>query len=115
MTVIVYGIKNCDTVKKVRKWLDENSIDYQFHDFRIDGIDRKLIEKWLQRLDWNVLLNTSGTTWRKLPEQDRQGINKSKAIQLMLAQPTLIKRPVLSNDGQFYVGFKAKQYESIFK
>ena len=107
MTVIVYGIKNCDTVKKVRKWLDENSIDYQFHDFRIDGIDRKLIEKWLQRLDWNVLLNTSGTTWRKLPEQDRQGIIKSKAIKLMLAQPTLIKRPVLSNDGQFYVGFKA--------
>lgn len=115
MTVIVYGIKNCDTIKKARKWLDENNISYQFHDFRIDGIDRNIIEKWLQPLDWNVLLNTRSTTWRKLPEQDRTGMNKSKAITLMLAQPTLIKRPVLSVKNRHHVGFKTDQYEAIFK
>ena len=114
MPVTLYGIKNCDTVKKARKWLEANFIDYRFHDFRVDGIDRKLINNWLKQLDWNELLNTRGTTWRKLPDSDKEGINKSGAVALMLEQPTLIKRPVLDVDGKFYIGFKPDQYKSIF-
>ncbi|MBT7951844.1 MAG: ArsC family reductase [Gammaproteobacteria bacterium] len=115
MTVRLYGIKNCDTIKKAKKWLEGKHIEFQFHDFRVEGIDRKLIESWLKQVDWQVLLNTRGTTWRKLPEDKRQGINKSSAVKLMLEQPAIIKRPVLAVKNNFYVGFKDKDYEQIFK
>lgn len=114
MTVTLHGIKNCDTIKKARKWLETNGIDYQFHDFRVDGIDKKMLSTWLKQIDWNVLLNTRGTTWRKLPEATRENINKTKAIELMLEHPAMIKRPVLAIDDQFHVGFKAEQYQNLF-
>ena len=96
MTVTLYGIKNCDTIKKARKWLEGNSIDYRFHDFRVDGIDKKLIDGWMKQVDWQLLLNTRGTTWRKLPDELREGIHKAKAVKIMLENPAIIKRPVLS-------------------
>ena len=115
MTVRLYGIKNCDTIKKAKKWLEGKHIEFQFHDFRVEGIDRKLIQSWLKQVDWQVLLITRGTTWRKLPEDKRQGINKPSAVKLMLEQPAIIKRPVLAVKNIFYVGFKDKDYEEIFK
>ena len=114
MTTTIYGIKNCDTVKKAKKWLDENGVDYHFHDFRTDGIDNKLIQNWLEQLDWKHLLNTRGTTWRKLSEKQRNSINKKQAISIMLVQPAIIKRPVLSINKQYYVGFNIEKYETIF-
>jgi arsenate reductase (glutaredoxin) len=115
MSVKLYGIKNCDTIKKAKKWLDANSIDFEFHDFRVEGIDKKLIENWLKQIDWQVLLNTRGTTWRKISESERDGINKTRAIKLMLEHPAIIKRPVLAVKSKFYVGFKDKDYEQVFK
>ena len=114
MTVTLYGIKNCDTIKKARKWLHENSIDYRFHDFRVDGIDNKLIEDWLKQVDWQILLNTRGTTWRMLPDDHKEGINKAKAVKIMLENPAIIKRPVLSLKRKFYVGFKEEEYKTVF-
>jgi arsenate reductase len=115
VTVRLYGIKNCDTIKKAKKWLEGKHIEFQFHDFRVEGIDRKLIQSWLKQVDWQVLLNIRGTTWRKLPVDKRQGINKTSAVKLMLEQPAIIKRPVLAVKNKFYVGFKDKDYEQIFK
>lgn len=115
MSVTLYGIKNCDTVKKARKWLEKNHISYHFHDFRTDGLDKKLMESWLRKIDWEMLLNTRGMTWRKLDESERQNMTKNKAISLMLMQPTLIKRPVLTTGGDCYVGFDEKNYTALFK
>lgn len=115
MTVILHGIKNCDTVKKARNWLDENNIEYRFHDFRGDGIDEKMINKWLKQLDWRVLLNTRGTTWRKLSDKQRNGLNKTKAVELMLEHPAIIKRPVLAFGSKCHVGFKVDEYEALLK
>lgn len=115
MTTTLYGIKNCDTIKKAKKWLEASDIDYQFHDFRADGIDRKLIDGWLKQIEWETLLNTRGTTWRKLPEDTREGINKAKAISIMLEQPAIVKRPILAVKNKFYVGFKEEEYKAIFK
>jgi Spx/MgsR family transcriptional regulator len=115
VTVTLYGIKNCDTIKKARKWLEQNSVEFRFHDFRVDGIDKKLIDTWIKQIDWQILLNTRGTTWRKLPEAEREGINKAFAVKLMLEQPAIIKRPVLSVNNEFHVGFKEQEYEEIFK
>ncbi len=115
MTVTLYGIKNCDTIKKARKWLEGSGIDYCFHDFRVDGIDKNLVDGWLKKVDWQVLLNTRGTTWRKLPDDIKEGINKTKAISLMLEHPAIIKRPVLAVKNNFYVGFREEDYKEIFK
>jgi len=115
MSVTVHGIKNCDTIKKARRWLEEHHIDYRFHDFRKDGIDKKMLKRWLAQVDWNVLLNTRGTSWRKLPEQQRQGIDQSRAVALMLDNPAIIKRPVLTLDNKVHVGFKADEYMALFK
>ena len=111
----LYGIKNCDTIKKARKWLDTNKISYTFHDFRIDGIDKKMIQSWLKQVDWETLLNTRGTTWRKLPESERNDINKTRAVTLMLEQPAIIKRPVLETGKKIHIGFNDKNYSDIFK
>ena len=115
MTVTMHGIKNCDTIKKARKWLEGNDIEYHFHDFRVDGIDKKMINTWLKDVEWEVLLNTRGTTWRKLPEAQREGINKTKAVTLMLENPAIVKRPVLTIKDKCHVGFKADEYAALFK
>ena len=110
----IYGIKNCDTVRKARKWLDGQGIDYSFHDFRTDGLTKKDLRTWMTVVDWEVLLNKRGTTWRQLPEKDREIVDERKAIDLMLANPTLIKRPVLVHGKKFHVGFTPTDYKKLF-
>jgi len=110
----LYGIKNCDTVRKARKWLEAHGVDYNFHDLRSDGLEKKDLTAWEKAVGWEVLLNRRGTTWRQLPVADREGINKSKAIQLMLAHPAMIKRPVLVHNKGIHVGFKPGEYEALF-
>ncbi|MBU2180309.1 MAG: ArsC family reductase [Gammaproteobacteria bacterium] len=111
----IYGIKNCDTMKKARSFLTEHQLDYQFIDYRVDGLDAELLAHFCQQLDWKLLLNTRGTTYRALPEQAKEALDQSKAIQLMLAQPALIKRPVLDIDGKLHLGFSQDHYQQLFK
>jgi len=106
----MYGIRNCDTVKKARKWLDARGVDYDFHDYKTAGIDRKCLERWCEELGWEVLLNRAGTTFRKLPDAEKKVPDVRKAIQLMLAQPSMIKRPVLDLGGSLLVGFEPELY-----
>lgn len=110
----LYGIKNCDTVKKTRHWLDSRSIDYRFHDFRSDGIQASLVKGWLQRISWETLLNKRGTTWRNLPEHVQASVNASTIVALLVEHPTLIKRPVLSSGENILVGFNEADYLSLF-
>ena len=111
----IYGIKNCTTVKKARAWLDARGVDYTFHDFKTAGIDRSTLERWQQELGWQVLLNRAGTTFRKLPEKDKQVADAASAIALMLQRPSMIKRPVLDRNGRLTVGFKPEIYESVLR
>ena len=111
----LFGIKNCDTIKKARKWLAEHDIAYQFHDYRTDGLDKVQLQAWCDELGWEELLNRRGTTWRKLPDSEKDGIDESKAIELMLAQPAIIKRPLLDIGTQRLLGFKTTEYEHIFQ
>ncbi len=101
----LYGIKNCDTVKKARKWLDQNSIAYRFHDFRTDGLTSELLEHFAKHLDWNKLLNRSSTSWRQLNAEQQSDMSLEKALQLMLTTPTLIKRPILDTGDKLILGF----------
>jgi len=110
MTITIYGIKNCDTMKKARDWLAAAGIAVEFHDYKLAGIDRARLEAWCDALGWEVLLNRAGTTFRKLPEAAREGLTRDKAIELMLAQPSMIKRPVLDLGGRLLVGFKPALY-----
>ncbi len=112
--ITVYGIKNCDTVKKACNWLTKNNIDYQFHDFRKDGLTQSKITQWSKKIDWEILLNRRGTTWRKLSEDEKASINKSKAIKLMTEHPTLIKRPVVEHNNNVIVGFSTENYQGQF-
>lgn len=112
--MILYGIKNCDTVKKARRWLEANDVDFQFHDFRADGIEQQTIEAWLENVSWEVLLNKRGTTWRKLDDPRKEQLDQTIAIELMLANPTLIKRPVVINNNDCMVGFKEAEYTAYF-
>lgn len=114
MTITLYGIKNCDSVKKAKKWFDESSIDYIFHDFRVDGIDPSWLAETEKQVGWEVLLNKRGTTFRQLDENTKASLDKDKAIALMLEQPTLIKRPVVCSDKQPLVGFKQPDYIEAF-
>ncbi len=111
LALTMYGIKNCDTMKKARSWLEAHSIAYVLHDYKASGIDRTKLEAWTSHLGWETLLNRSGTTFRKLTEAQRADMNESKAIQLMLAQPSMIKRPVLELAGTVLVGFSPERYE----
>ena len=111
MTTTIYGIKACDTMKKARDWLDGHGVAYGFHDYKTVGIDRARLEGWSQAVGWETLLNRSGTTFRKLPDADKQGLDEAKAIALMLAQPSMIKRPVLDLGDRLLVGFKPDQYQ----
>jgi arsenate reductase len=112
MAITMYGIKNCDTIKKARDWLADHGRDYDFHDYKASGIDRARLEGWVDKLGWEVLLNRAGTTFRKLPDADRERIDAAKAITLMEAQPSMIKRPVLDVDGDLLVGFKPDIYQA---
>jgi len=114
MAVTIYGISNCDTMKKARHWLDRAGIPHVFHDYKKQGIDRDALGRWIDRLGWEALLNRAGTTFRKLADADREGIDGEKAIALMLAQPSMIRRPVLDRDGAFSVGFKPDLYANLF-
>ncbi|MBI1200675.1 MAG: ArsC family reductase [Phenylobacterium sp.] len=113
MAATLYGIKNCDTMKKAWTWLDQHGVAYEFHDYKKQGIDRATLGGWVKELGWEVLLNRAGTTFKKLPDADKQGIDAAKAITLMLAQPSMIKRPVLAIDGRLLVGFKPEVYAQI--
>ena len=113
MTITLYGIKNCDTMKKARAFLDGKGVAYAFHDYKAAGIDRARLEGWAKNVGWEVLLNRSGTTFRKLPEAAREGLTESRAIDLMVAQPSMIKRPVLEAGGKLLVGFKPDQYAGL--
>ncbi len=115
MTLTLYGIRNCDTMKKARAWLDEQGHDYAFHDYKIAGIGRAQLEAWCDELGWERLLNKSGTSFRKLPEADRQDLDARKAVALMLAQPSLIKRPVLDLGARRLVGFKPDAYRDALR
>jgi arsenate reductase (glutaredoxin) len=112
--VTLYGIKNCDTIKKARNWLNEHGIDYRFHDYRADGIDAETIEQWLLHVDWEILLNRRGTTWRKLEPEVQAATNRDNVVALLLEYPAMIKRPVLDIDNVISVGFKSEYYENIF-
>ncbi|QNQ61915.1 ArsC family reductase [Brucella sp. 6810] len=115
MSVTIYGIKNCDTMKKARIWLEDHGIDYAFHDYKKDGIDAETLDRFLKTVPWEQLLNRAGTTFRKLPEDVRSNVDAASARELMLAQPSMVKRPVLERDGELMVGFKPAQYEAYFK
>lgn len=112
--VTLYGIRNCDTMKKAWSWLDAQGVAYDFHDYKKAGLDRARLEGWVKELGWETLLNKAGTTFRKLPEADRQDLDAEKAIALMLAQPSLIKRPVLDLGSRRLVGFKPELYAQAF-
>lgn len=110
-SVTIYGIKACDTMKKARAWLEANGVAYAFHDYKASGIDRPRLEAWAKDVGWETLLNRSGTTFRKLPDADRADLTEDKAIALMLAHPSMIKRPVLESGPTLLVGFKPAEYE----
>jgi arsenate reductase (glutaredoxin) len=113
--VTIYGIKNCDTMKKARAWLDAHGIAYAFHDYKAAGIERARLESWAREVGWETLINRAGTTFRKLPEKHRDGLTRRKAIALMLGQPSVIKRPMLDVDGRLLVGFKPEEYEKALR
>ena len=108
--VMIYGIKACDTMKKARDWLSAHDVAYAFHDYKAVGVERSRLEDWSRRVGWERLLNRSGTTFRNLPDSDKQNLNEVKAIALMVAQPSMIKRPVLDIGGDLIVGFKPEVY-----
>ncbi len=112
MTIQFYGIPNCDTVKKARKWLDAQGRDYAFHDYKKEGADAGKLAAWADAVGWEVLLNKRGTTFRKLPEADKADIDQAKAIALMVANPSMIKRPVVEHNGAILVGFKPADWEA---
>jgi len=110
-SITIYGIKNCDTMKKARAWLDKHGVDYSFHDYKTAGIERERLQQWCKKVGWETLLNRAGTTFRKLPEKDKNGLDERKAVALMLAQPSMIKRPVLElGGGKLLVGFAPALY-----
>ena len=113
MTITLYGIKNCDTIKKARAWLDAHKIAYQFHDYKSQGIDKAKLEAWVKKLGWETVLNRAGTTFRKLPDADKEGLTEKRAMALMLAQPSMIKRPILEKGALLEAGFKPERYAAL--
>ena len=114
MPAILHGIKACDTMKKARAWLDQHAIAYRFHDYKTAGIDEQTLTTWAQKAGWEKLLNRAGTTFKKLPDSGKADLSEAKAIGLMLAQPSMIKRPVLDVAGKLTIGFKPEDYARIF-
>jgi len=113
VAVTLYGIKNCDTMKKARAWLDAKGVAYRFHDYKAQGIERSRLDGWVGKVGWETLLNRAGTTFRKLPDRHKQGLTRDKAVALMMEQPSMIKRPVLEAGGKLLVGFKLAEYEGV--
>jgi arsenate reductase (glutaredoxin) len=109
----LYGIRNCDSVKKARAWLEEQGIQYRFHDYKIAGIDDARLNRWCEEVGWEALLNRAGTTFRKLTEREKEELNRSRALVLMKTQPSVIKRPVVETPGRLIVGFKPEVYRSV--
>lgn len=114
MTVTIHGIKNCDTMKKARAWLDAHGVDYAFHDYKVEDVTADRVRGWVDRLGWEAVLNRAGTTFRKLPEADRAGLDADKAVALMLAQPSMIKRPMLEHGDTLIAGFRPERYAAVF-
>ena len=114
MTLILYGISNCDTVKKARRWLDEQNVAYRFHDVRKDGLDAARLQNWIDALGWDKLLNKAGTTFRKLPDTQKEGLDEASAKALMLDQPAMIRRPVVEATDAISVGFSAADWQARF-
>ena len=115
MTITIYGIKNCDTMKKARAWLESHGVAYGFHDYKTEGIAKDKLKTWSDALGWETLLNRAGTTFRKLPDTAKAALDETKAIDLMLAQPSMIKRPVLEKAGKITAGFRPEQYEKLLE
>jgi len=113
--ITMYGIKNCDTIKKARKWLETNGVEYQFHDYRADGLNEDQLRGWCEELGWEQLLNKRGTTWRTLPDDIKNSIDENSAVQVMLENPAAIKRPLLDTGSTRKLGFKAADYEALFQ
>ena len=111
--ITLYGIRNCDTIRKARRWLAEHGIEYRFHDFRADGISEAMLSPWIGELGWEQLLNRRGTTWRRLPETERNSINGDSAMRIMLAQPAIIRRPVLDTGKTRHIGFSDEAYTTL--
>ena len=111
--IAIYGIKNCDTMKKARIFLEKKGVAYDFHDYKVEGIERARLEGWAGKVGWEALLNRAGTTFRKLPEKDKESLTEKKALALMLAQPSMIKRPVLEAGGKILVGFRPEDYAGV--
>ena len=114
-TITIYGIRNCDTMKKARAWLDGHGVAYAFHDYKLAGIERGQLEGWASKVGWETLLNRAGTTFRKLPDKDKGGLDEKKAITLMIAQSSMIRRPVLDVGGKLVVGFRPEEYAKTLK
>ncbi|MCG6899206.1 MAG: ArsC family reductase [Gammaproteobacteria bacterium] len=110
----LYGISNCDTIRKARRWLQANSIDYRFHDVRTDGISKAMLSTWMQVLDWESLLNRRSSSWRQLPAETREQVDRKVALRLMLEHPAIIKRPVLEHNNHLHLGFSDERYAAIF-
>lgn len=115
MTITMYGIKNCDTIKKARTWLESNGVAYDFHDYKAAGVDEAKLRGWVAEHGWETVLNRAGTTFRALPDADKQDIDADKAVRLMLANPSMIKRPVLDLGDGTIVGFKPERYDAAIK
>ncbi|MDH5573020.1 MAG: ArsC family reductase [Gammaproteobacteria bacterium] len=113
--ITLYGIPNCDTIKKARAWLEKNNIEYQFHDFKQAAPTATQLSQWITQLGWEALLNKRSTSWRNLSDKDKDKLDQTRASKIMLAQPVIIKRPVLDKNGDFYAGFSDKTYSDIFK
>jgi len=114
MSVVMYGIKNCDTIKKAQKWLDEKGVEFTFHDYRKDGLSDELLSSLESTLGWEALLNKRGTTWRTLPEETKDAINKESALLIMLENPAIIKRPILNTGSSLELGFSDAAYQQLF-
>src|SRR5262245_55462109 len=112
--VTIYGLATCDTTRAARKWLESNGVAYAFHDVREDGLTKPLVEGWVKALGWEKVLNKASTTWRELPERDKAGVDAKRAVALILAHPTLVKRPVLDRGDKLSLGFKPLAYEGLF-
>ncbi len=113
-TLTIYGLSTCDTTRAARKWLDAQGHKYAFHDVRADGLTKSLVESWVKELGWEKVLNKASTTWRELPEKEKAGVDEKKAVALLLAHPTLVKRPVLDRGGQLSLGFKPDAWAKLF-
>ena len=113
MKTIIYGIRNCDTMKKARAWLESHGVAHEFHDYKVSGIEAAKLAGWIKVVGWETLLNRAGTTFRKLPDRAKQNLDEAKAIRLMLEQPSMIKRPVLERGKNLLVGFSPEKYSAL--